>query len=115
MKQIIKYLNENYSEEVENLPKVNKRIIKSALIYQYLMCKHEIEMKSIEEIIQIHPSIGLLGPGNGYLTHILEFCLNWSKLFCRHACLHDAYGRFFKIMVKMLATCMLSAEEYPDF
>ena len=96
MEKVIDYLKENFADEVTNLSKVNKRIIKSALVYQYLMYKHKIEPKCIEEIIKVHPSIGLLGPGNGYLTRILEFCLNWSKLFCRHACLHDAYGRFFQ-------------------
>ena len=96
MEIVIDCLRENYADEVTNLPKVNKRIIKSALVYQYLMYKHKIEPKCIEEIIQIQPSIGMLGPGNGCLTRILEFLLSWSKLFCRHACLHDAYGRFFQ-------------------
>ena len=96
MKQIIKYLDEHLSEAVDSLPKINKRIVKSALIYQHLMHKHGIESKYIEEIIKMHPSIGLLGPGNGCLTRVLEFCMSWSNLFCRHACLHDAYGRFFQ-------------------
>ena len=39
--------------------------------------------------------MGLIGPGSGRLTRLLEFIFGWSDVFSNHAILHDAFGRFY--------------------
>ena len=74
---------------------IKDRILKSALVYQFL-CKTMLHKNlSILEIVEKHPDIGLIGPGNGCLTKVLEYLFSWSKTICTHAILHDAFGRFF--------------------
>ena len=86
---------ENVSKEFNLHPELDIRQIKSALIYQCLSNYYTHEAITLDEVLSKHPGIGLIGPGNGILTHILEACFNKFKIFCTHAILHDAYGRFY--------------------
>ena len=50
---------------------VYQRIIKASLAYQYLWIKANKEL-SLKEILEKHSDLGLIGPGHGTITHILE-------------------------------------------
>ena len=53
-------------------------------------------MLTISEILDLYDGeIGLLGPGNGCLTKILEKLFGKIKCCHLHSCFHDAYGRVF--------------------
>ena len=75
---------------------MNDVILKSALVYQYLYSKHFKLNISIESIlIENNYDIGLIGPGNGCITRILERIFNNSIMMRSHSILHDAFGRFY--------------------
>ena len=40
--------------------------------------------------------LGLIGPGVGWLTTVLEWLLGWSMTFKRHAIFHDSFGLYYK-------------------
>ena len=81
----------NISQEKATDP----RIIQSAFAYRYLVKKWCSKTLSLESILKRHPAIGLIGPGNGIVTKLLDGSLNKSRLFCTHAILHDAMGRVY--------------------
>ena len=75
---------------------VNDVILKSALVYQYLYLNHYDIILSIDEVLELNNNeIGLIAPGNGCLTHILEIIFNRSDILHSHSILHDAFGRFY--------------------
>ena len=75
---------------------VDDVILKSALVYQYLYLNHYDIMLSIDDVLELNNNeIGLIGPGNGCLTHILERIFNRSDILHSHSILHDAFGRFY--------------------
>ena len=75
---------------------VNDVILKSALVCQYLYLNYFDEMLSIDDILELNNNeIGLIGPGNGCLTHFLERIFNQSDILRSHSILHDAFGRFY--------------------
>ena len=49
----------------------------------------------MNSILEKHPDIGLIGPGNGILTSCLDGIFKRSKVLCTHAILHDAFGRVY--------------------
>ena len=55
-----------------------------------ILTKTEI---SIEEIDVQKARLGLIGPGNGRLTKLLQILLGWSCTFQLHALYHDVSGR----------------------
>ena len=80
---------------VEQYPDYHEQILKSALVYQYLHCKYFKLNMPINAIIELEPSIGLTGPGDGLLAKFLQNTLGWSQLIQTHSILHDAFGRFY--------------------
>ena len=72
---------------------VNPVIIKSALIYQYLLVKYAGKKDSVKNIINSYNGeICLIGPGNGNITCCLEELFS-RYTFCHdHSSFHDAYG-----------------------
>ena len=65
-------------------------------MYQFLQLKHFGEAISVKEILESNNyDIGLLGPGNGCLTQMLELSLGWIDALHTHSILHDAFGRFY--------------------
>ena len=92
--QIIKYITHSLPETKEQHPVINEKIIKSALVYQYLFHYHFVKHITINEIINNHPDIGLLGP-NKHINNILERLFNGNHILCWHSVLHDSFGRFY--------------------
>ena len=77
-------------------PNVYDVILKSALVYQYLYLNHFDEMISIDKVLELNNNeIGLIGPGDGCLTWILERIFHQSDILHSHSILHDAFGRFY--------------------
>lgn len=75
--------------------------------------------KNIKEYISIHKileindfEIGLIGPGNSYLTHILETIFGHIDIFHRHSILHDAFGRFYQNYHLDRGYCYVIPEKY---
>ena len=88
-KEVIKYIK-FYSNENTSV------IIKSALAYKYLYLKNfGIDFDLAKIIKATDYNMGLIGPNNGRLTHILERLFNRFKYSRTHSILHDAYGRFY--------------------
>ena len=95
MKQIIRFVRWFIRDAERKNPGVDKRILKSALVYQFLYHKHFNKYIEVRDIIQEHIGIGLIGYGDGRLTHLLEHTLGWIDVLQTHAILHDAFGRFY--------------------
>ena len=52
-------------------------------------------MIKINDILELYDGeIGLIGPGSGCFTHILEKLFGKIKCCHLHSAMHDAYGRF---------------------
>ena len=75
---------------------VDDVILKSALVYQYLYLNHYDIILSIDDILELNNNeIGLIGNGNGCLTHILEKTFGHFDVLHSHSILHDAFGRVY--------------------
>ena len=95
IKEILKYVN-YFIEETKQYIEIDDVILKSALVYQYLYHKHFKTFISVSDILELNNGeIGLLGPGNGYITLFLERILGWIEILHSHSILHDAFGRFY--------------------
>ena len=57
------------------------------------LTKREI---SIAEIDVQGTGLGLIGPGNGRLTRLLEILFAWSSVFRLHALYHDVWKNLFE-------------------
>ena len=96
IQEVIKYVNYCYEQTNNQHFNVNDVILKSALVYQYLHLKNFASSKSIDEVLELNNNeIGLIGPGNGCLTHFLERTFNQSDILHSHSILHEAFGRFY--------------------
>ena len=96
IKEVIKYVKYSFKGTKQQHNGVNDVILKSALVYQYLHLIHFDTLISIDEILELNNNeIGLIGPGNGCLTHFLERILGQSSVIHLHSILHDAFGRFY--------------------
>ena len=99
--EIKKYVDSFYNRTRYDLEyddeNINPVIIKSALIYQYLLLKYEGRKDSVKNIINSYGGeIGLIGPGNGKITCCLEALFSRFTFCHDHSIYHDAYGRFCK-------------------
>ena len=93
--ETIEYVNCFFEETKMQHIDVNDVILKSALVYQYLHLKNFQKCISIDDILELNNNeIGLIGPGNGCLTHFLKRIFNKSEILHSHSILHDAFGRF---------------------
>ena len=96
IQEAIEYVNCLFEETKKQHNSVNDVILKSALVYQYLHLKNFASSKSINDILEINDKeIGLIGPGNGCLTHLLERIFKRFNKLHSHSILHDAFGRFY--------------------
>ena len=94
--ETIEYVNCFFEEIKEQHNNVNDVILKSALVYQYLHLRNFKTCISIDDVLELNNNeIGLIGPGNGCLTHLLERIFNQSDILHSHSILHDAFGRFY--------------------
>ena len=93
---IIDYVNLSFERTKREHPNVYDVILKSASVYQYLYLNHFDEMISIDKVLELNNNeIGLIGPGDGCLTWILERIFHQSDILHSHSILHDAFGRFY--------------------
>ena len=91
--EYVKYCFKIFKPEHKDVDDV---ILKSALVYQYLYLNHYDIMLPIDDVLELNNNeIGLIGPGNGCLTHIFERIFNRSDISHSHSILHDAFGRFY--------------------
>ena len=94
--ETIKYVNCFFEEIKQQHNSVNDVILKSALVYQYLYLRNFKTCISIDRVLKLNDNeIGLIGPGNGCLTHFLERIFNQLDILHSHSILHDAFGRFY--------------------
>ena len=94
--ETIEYVNCFFEEIKQQHNSVNDVILKSALVYQYLYLRNFKTHISIDDVLELNDNeIGLIGPGNGCLTHFLEKIFNQSHILHSHSILHDAFGRFY--------------------
>ena len=95
--EIKKYVDFFYEATKSDLDdNVNPFIIKSALIYQYLLLKYIRKKDSVKNIINSYNGeIGLIGPDNGNITCFLEALFSRCTFCHDHSSFHDAYGRFY--------------------
>ena len=94
IREIKKYVDFFYEKTKSDFDEnVNPVILKSALIYQYLLLKYVGKKDSVKNIINSYNGeIGLIGPGNGSITCSLEALFS-RCIFCHdHSSFHDAYG-----------------------
>ena len=96
IKPLLRYVKDSFRETKNKHPYIEDKVLKSALVYQYLQEYYMSQDVSLLEIMELEGyDIGLIGPGNGKLTNLLEFLFGWSNVFASHAILHDAFGRFY--------------------
>ena len=93
---LLEYVIYNFEKTKEKYPNIDNKIIKSALIYRYLHFYYLERDISINKVLELNNGeIGLLGPGNGFITWLFERTLGWSDILNSHSTLHDAFGRFY--------------------
>ena len=92
---IIDYVDCFFKETKQQHPDVDDVILKSALVYQYLHIKNYKTYITIGDVLLLNNNeIGLIGPGNGCLTWLLERVFGHLDMLHSHSILHDAFGRF---------------------
>ena len=93
--ETIKYVKCLFKKTKQQHNNVNDVILKSALVYQYLYLCNFDTMIPIDDILELNNNeIGLIGPGNGCLTWLLERIFGHFDMPHSHSILHDAFGRF---------------------
>ena len=93
---LIRYVKHSFEDAKEKHPYVNDKILKAALVYQYLHFFYFEREISIGKNLELNNGeIGLLGPGNGFITWLFERTFGWSDILNSHSILHDAFGRFY--------------------
>ena len=93
---LLKFIKHNFQEAKEKHPYIDDKILKSALVYQYLHLFYFERDISINKILELNNGeIGLMGPGDGLITLFLERTFSWIDILNSHSILHDAFGRFY--------------------
>ena len=96
IKEVINYVQFYFEQTKEVYFETEDVILKSCLVYQYLYIHHFKRYLSIKEILDLSDGdIGLIGPGNGYLTWFFERTIGNIQIIHSHSILHDAFGRFY--------------------
>ena len=96
IKETVKDVEYNFQKAKEKHPYINDKILKSALVYQYIHFYYFERDILISRILEINDGeIGLIGSGSGSVTWLLETAFGWIDILNSHSILHDAFGRFF--------------------
>ena len=96
LQDVINYVRLFFDETKEKHNEKNDVILKSCLVYQFLHNKHFKQYLSIDKILELNNGeIGLIGPGNGFLTRFFEKTIGNIDIIHSHSILHDAFGRFY--------------------
>lgn len=72
--------------------------MKATIVYKYLHALTNKDLTFAEIYKKKHPD--LRGPGNWFLTRMLEKLFGRSKTFKTHAMLHDVFGNIIEISKK---------------
>ena len=95
-KNALKYVSDTLFCVQAEHRKINEQILKSVLIYQCLYYNEFHTILSVDDILLEHENeIGLIGPGNGCTTGVLEKLFGKFKCCHVHSALYDAFGRFY--------------------
>ena len=93
---LLRFIKHSFKDTKEKRPNINNKILKSALVYQYLHFFHFDKDVSIIKILELNNGeIGLLGPGDSCITWLFEKTFGWIDILNSHSILHDAFGRFY--------------------
>ena len=93
---LLKHVKYNFHITKLKYPYIDDKILKSALVYQYLHYFYFERNISINKILELNDGeIGLLGPCNSCLTWLFEKIFGWNHILNSHSILHDAFGRFY--------------------
>ena len=93
---LLRFVKHSFQEAKEKHPYIDNKILKSALVYQYLHFFYFERDISINKILELNNGeIGLMGPGNGFITWLFERTFGWIDILNSHSILHDAFGRFY--------------------
>ena len=96
IKETVNYIEYNFQKAKEKHPFINDKILKSALVYQYIHFYYFERDISINKILELNNGeIGLMGPGNGFITWLFEKTFGWIDILNSHSILHDASGGFY--------------------
>ena len=74
----------------------------------------------IEEIDAQETGLGLIEPGNGHLTRVLETLFGWSSTFQLHPLYHNVFGKIYLKTRKkpgytyVFTNCILKGHLYLD-
>ena len=117
-KEFLEKLEDNfkYNAEVERekFNEIPSRIFKATIAYQYL-CTLTDKSLTLEQILEKHSDLGLIGPGSGFLTRVLEKLFGKLKTFKKHAMLHDVFGNFYVDFEEGPGYCYASPMWLPSF
>ena len=106
--ETIEHINRFFEETKQQHNNVNDVILKSALVYQHLYLRNFNTNISIDDVLELNNNeIGLIGPGYGCLTRLLERIFGHFDMLHSHNILHDAFGRFHDHFLKTEVTHML--------
>ena len=93
---LLRFIKHSFKDTKEQHPNIDDKILKSALVYQYLHFHYFEREISINKILELNNGeIGLIGPGGGFITWLLETAFGWIDILNSHSILHDAFGRFY--------------------
>ena len=108
--KILKILNDLYEVYKNKYPFIYfpEQIIKSALVYKTLYYIEFGGFISVKDVLkEYNGEIGLIGPGDGCFTFILERLFGKIRFFHLHSAFHDAYGRFYTKYKKGRGYCYI--------
>ena len=93
---LLEHVKYNFNDAKQKHPFIDDKILKSALVYQYLHYFYFERNITLKKVLDINNGeIGLLGPGDGCLTWLFEKIFGWVNILNSHSILHDAFGRFY--------------------
>ena len=75
LEQAINFCNKFFTTQKNLHPNTKDEILKSALIYQFLYVNYLNEPISMNQILEKHPNIGLIGPGSCTLNTNYQFLI----------------------------------------
>ena len=94
--KILEILNGMYKDLKNKYPFIHEQILKSTIAYKILYYIEFGKVISVKDVLEEYDGeIGLIGPGDGCFTFILEKLFGEIRFFHLHSAFHDAYGRFY--------------------
>ena len=88
------YIKYNAEAETAKFNGIWSRIFKAIIAYQYL-CTLTDKNLTLEQILEKHSDLGLIGLRSGFLVRVLEKLFGKLKTFKKHAMIYDVFGNFY--------------------